>query len=160
MLVRREKEWWWVGKRSEVVRLGNEVVVFGIVQGQPCKRIMQNQLSMDNHLWKIMQNFPYMVWQVVWTANGWLQWLNIPNHGTMLMSELLPLCWQSIPNHGTMLMSELLPLCWQSIPNHGTMLMSELLHCVDKIFPIMEQCLCPSFSILCCSGCGPIFDSA
>jgi hypothetical protein len=24
-----------VGKRSEVVKLGNEVVVFGIVQGQP-----------------------------------------------------------------------------------------------------------------------------
>jgi hypothetical protein len=21
-----------------------------------------------------MQSFPYMVWQVVWTANGWLQW--------------------------------------------------------------------------------------
>jgi hypothetical protein len=59
------------------------------------------------------------------------------------------------------------------------MLMSELLHCVDKVFPIMEQCSCPSFSIVltklfpimeqcscpsfsifCCSGCSPIFDSA
>jgi hypothetical protein len=235
MLVSREKEWWWVGKRSEVVKLGNEVVVFGIVQGQPCnKRTMQNELYKDNHLWKIMQNFPYMVWQVVWTANGWLQWQNIPNHGTMLMSELLhsvdnvfpameqcsclsfsivltkysqswnnahvrasPFCWQSIPSHGTMLISELLhcvdkvfpimeqcscpsfsivltkysqswnnahvqasPLSWQSIPSHGTMLMSELLHCLDKVFPLMEQCSCPSFSILCCSGCGPIFDSA
>ncbi len=40
-----------MGKRSEVVKLGNEVVVFGIVQGQPCnKRTMQNELYKDNHL--------------------------------------------------------------------------------------------------------------
>jgi len=49
---------------SEVVRLGNEVVVFGIVQGQPCKRIMQNQLSKDFHrsevfdIEKITKNSP------------------------------------------------------------------------------------------------------
>ncbi len=52
---------WSVGKRSEVVRLGNEVVVFGIVQGQTvqkdyAKSIVQGQPSLKDickisHIW-------------------------------------------------------------------------------------------------------------
>jgi hypothetical protein len=39
---------------NEIIRLGNEIIVFGIVaiivQGQPIQRIRQNQLSKDDHM--------------------------------------------------------------------------------------------------------------